>query len=499
MSSIAVNKGYDWKLTGFEYSHSMEDPTVPLKVLPSLDIYEPPEKNPSMRSTNSRSQSNLTATDSWGMGCLIWEIFNGLLPNDKMLKNPGKIPKRLIPAFNSLINVDTSKRLTPAKFIEFCRQKGGFMDNAFVDTLLFLEEIQMKEPEEKNKFFAELTPKLDDFPHQLCIFKILPQLLNAFDFGNAGSSVLAPLFKLGTFLEQPEYQKKIIPIVVKLFSSTDRTTRMRLLQQLPSFVDNLSTAIINDQIFPNICQGFQDTNPAIRENTIRSIVYLAPKLNYNNMNVELMKYFARLQGNDEQGMIRTNTTVCIGKIAPFINPKLRQRILLSAFPKAMRDPFPLTRLAGLMAIANTDKFYTIRDIAGKILPSLCTLSIDPEKDVRDEAFKTIKYFLTKLEKISENPDLALDMEKDVQSCSLDLKNETSWTSWAMTSLSSKMSNYKGKNQQASVALNTQPLAPTTKSDSPQANAKEKAPSTTSNTSQRSDISPMKISVLDPSK
>jgi SCY1-like protein 1 len=87
------------------------------------------------------------------------------------------------------------------------------------------------------------------------------------------------------------------------------------------------------------------------------------------------------------------------------------------------------------------------------------LSIDPEKDVRDEAFKTIKQYMQKLEKVSEQPEVALDMEKDVQSCALDLKNETSWTSWAVNSLSTKMSSYKNKTVQPSVALNTQPLGP----------------------------------------
>lgn len=304
-----------------------------------------------------------------------------------------------------------------------------------------------------------MTQKLDDFPGQLCKFKILPQLLQAYEYGNAGSSVLAPLFKLGKLLDEIEYQKKIIPVVVKLFSSTDRTTRMRLLSQLHLFVEHLSASIINDQIFPHICLGFNDSNPAIREGTIRSMVLLAPKLNYNNINVELMKHFARLQAQDDQGMIRTNTTVCIGKIAPYINPQLRQRILLSAFPKAMRDPFPLSRLSGIIALANTDRFYTLKDIATKVLPSICCLTVDPEKDVRDEAFKTLKQFVKKLEKVSEQPDLALEMEKDVQSCNLDLKNETSWTSWAMTSLSSKMTGYKNKNQQPSIALNTQPLGP----------------------------------------
>jgi SCY1-like protein 1 len=36
-------------------------------------------------------------------------------------------------------------------------------------------------------------------------------------------------------MDEAEYQKKIVPIVVKLFSSTDRTTRMRLLQQVQKF------------------------------------------------------------------------------------------------------------------------------------------------------------------------------------------------------------------------------------------------------------------------
>jgi SCY1-like protein 1 len=133
--------------------------------------------------------------------------------------------------------------------------------------------------------------------------------------------------------------------------------------------------------------------------------------------------------------------------------------LLSAFPKALRDPFPLARLSGVVALANTDRFYTLKDVAGKVLPSLSLACVDPEKDVRDEAFKTIKTFIQKLEKVSESPELALEMEKDVSACNLDVKNETSWTSWAMTSLSAKMSGYKNKNQQPSVALNTQPLGP----------------------------------------
>lgn len=52
---------------------------------------------------------------------------------------------------------------------------------------------------------------------------------------------------------------------------------------------------------------------------LQSMLLLAPKLNEANLNVELMKHFARLQAKDEQGPIRCNTTVCLGKIGSYLS------------------------------------------------------------------------------------------------------------------------------------------------------------------------------------
>ena len=52
------------------------------------------------------------------------------------------------------------------------------------------------------------------------------------------------------------------------------------------------------------------------------MLHMASRLNYKNLNEELMKHFARLQAKDEQGGIRTNTTVCLGKIACYLNPQV---------------------------------------------------------------------------------------------------------------------------------------------------------------------------------
>jgi SCY1-like protein 1 len=93
MSSIVINRAGEWKLTGFEYTHSIEETNVPYKVLNSLNCYDPPEKSPIGANTNRNLNSIPTESgvDSWSFGCLIWEIFNGLLPNINMLKNIGKV------------------------------------------------------------------------------------------------------------------------------------------------------------------------------------------------------------------------------------------------------------------------------------------------------------------------------------------------------------------------------------------------------------------------
>lgn len=75
-------------------------------------------------------------------------------------------------------------------------------------------------------------------------------------------------------LDADNYQRCIVPCVVRLFASTDRATRSRLLQQLDLFVEHLLPATVNDQIFPQVVNGFLDTNATIREQTVKvSISY----------------------------------------------------------------------------------------------------------------------------------------------------------------------------------------------------------------------------------
>lgn len=49
---------------------------------------------------------------------------------------------------------------------------------------------------------------------------------------NYSHALLVFMWQVGKFLSAEEYQQKIIPVIVKMFSSTDRAMRIRLLQQV---------------------------------------------------------------------------------------------------------------------------------------------------------------------------------------------------------------------------------------------------------------------------
>ena len=70
-------------------------------------------------------------------------------------------------------------------------------------------------------------------------------------------------------MEPEEYQKQIVPCVEKMFNITDRQTRVKLLQQMNLYIEHIPQATVNDQLFPSIAMGFNDTHPLVRETTIK--------------------------------------------------------------------------------------------------------------------------------------------------------------------------------------------------------------------------------------
>jgi hypothetical protein len=53
--------------------------------------------------------------------------------------------------------------------------------------------------------------------------------------------------------------------------------------------------LVNKDVFPQVSLGFMDTAPAIRELTVKSMLWLAPKLTPKNIDTLLLPKMAQLQ------------------------------------------------------------------------------------------------------------------------------------------------------------------------------------------------------------
>ena len=62
-------------------------------------------------------------------------------------------------------------------------------------------------------------------------------------------------------------------------------------------------------------------------------------------------------------------------------------MIISAFLRALRDPFPPARMAGINALCGTLEYTPVKECATRVLPTLCTMTVDPEKSVRDQVSK----------------------------------------------------------------------------------------------------------------
>lgn len=99
---------------------------------------------------------------------------------------------------------------------------------------------------------SDLDDLSDDFPEDFFKMKILPELLKSVEFGGGGPKVFGVVMKISKKLTDEEFENKVQPSIIRLFSSPDRAIRVCLLDNLPIMIDRLSQKIVNDKLFPQM-------------------------------------------------------------------------------------------------------------------------------------------------------------------------------------------------------------------------------------------------------
>ncbi|KAA8539702.1 hypothetical protein F0562_026394 [Nyssa sinensis] len=482
LASVVVTQTLDWKLHAFdvlsEFDGNNEASTGPMlqyEWLVGLQ-YKPMELAKSDWTMIRKSPP--WAIDSWGLGCLIYELFSGMkLSKTEELRNTASIPKSLLPDYQRLLSSMPSRRLNSSKLIE----NSEYFQNKLVDTIHFMEILNLKDSVEKDTFFRKLPNLAEQLPRQIVLKKLVPLLASALEFGSAAAPALTALLKMGSWLSAEEFSVKVLPTIVKLFASNDRAIRVGLLQHIDQFGESLSAQIVDEQVYPHVATGFSDTSAFLRELTLKSMLVLAPKLSQRTISGTLLKYLSKLQV-DEEPAIRTNTTILLGNIASYLNEGTRKRVLINAFTvRALRDTFSPARGAGVMALCATSSYYDITEIATRILPNVVVLTIDPDSDVRSKAFQAVDQFLQIAKQYHEKTN-AEDTTGTTSIGISSIPTNASLLGWAMSSLT-----LKGKHSEQTPLSSANSSAPLTSAVSNASSVMDDASTTSVRISSSTDL------------
>nr|POE85614.1 isoform 5 of n-terminal kinase-like protein [Quercus suber] len=462
-SSVFTSESGEWKLAGFEILSSMKEDDAVIftqgSVVPDIGRYSPPEVT--KNGWASVRGSPVHAVDAYDYGILISEVFNGAFSGSDQVGSTKNVPVQMTASYKRLTHAVPKMRLSVGHFLEQGSRHAAFFDTPLIQLANGIENLGLKSESERDIFLNELeaVAESDDFPEDFFKVKVLPELLKAIEFGGGGPKSFSLVMRIASKLSEDEYDTQITPVVVRLFGSPDRALRVCLLDNLPLMIDHLSQKLVTDKIFPQMVTGFTDLAPIVREQTVKAVLVVVPKLSDRVINGELLRHLAKT-ANDEQPGIRTNTTICLGKIARNLGASTRAKVLNAAFSRSLRDPFVHARNASLMALAATVDVFPEEDCAVRMLPAICPLLVDKEKMIRDQANKTFNIYLDRVRRYGVTLPTSV-LPAPESSSAPDTRAGTpqpgnQWMGWAISSFTNKISTASGDMQTNS---NGVPVAP----------------------------------------
>ncbi|KAF2025452.1 ARM repeat-containing protein [Setomelanomma holmii] len=450
-ASIFFSESGEWKLGGFDALSSVkeDDSILPTygSLIPDAGRYMAPEV--SKGGWEVIKQNPTHAVDAYNFGILIFEVFNGSFNSSDQLGQMKSIPPSMHQSYKRLLNPSPKARMSVGQFLDQGRRLGGFFQTPLIQVTEDIDNLGLKAEDERNELLGKLDEVADDFPADFFKMKVLPELLKSVEFGGGGAKVFSTVMQIGQKLSDDEYETRITPVVVRLFANPDRGIRVCLLDNLPLMIDHLPQKVVNDKIFPQMVTGFSDVAPVVREQTVKAVLTVVSKLSDRVINGELLRHLAKT-ANDEQPGIRTNTTICLGKIARNLGQSSRAKVLAAAFARSLRDPFVHARNAALLALAATADLFSEEDCATKLLPIMCPSLVDKEKMIRDQAQKSVDIYITRIRKFAATmPDTVLPSPGLAAAGGAPPRmgtpaNDTSWAGWAISSFTKQLASTSGQ-------------------------------------------------------
>lgn len=130
--------------------------------MPDAGRYTPPEIVKAGWDTIKRNP--LAAVDAYGLGILIFEVFNGGFSGGDQAGKTTNIPPSMHQSYKRLCTANPKLRLSPGHFVEQGKKQGGFFQTPLIRMTEDIDSLGLKSDAEREEFIKYVYSQyLNDF------------------------------------------------------------------------------------------------------------------------------------------------------------------------------------------------------------------------------------------------------------------------------------------------------------------------------------------------
>ncbi|WFD44964.1 Nuclear aminoacylation-dependent tRNA export pathway component [Malassezia psittaci] len=407
-ASVFVSQGGEWLLGGFEVLTTINQPEFLVKYAGQplhSSRYFAPEVEAGWTNV---TQLPVYSPDSFAVGMLAIEVFNGEVPSNPRNFPVGRIPPILYPLLKRLTHADPHARSSTADLIAEGSKPGGFLsENELVQASAAVEEFRMADSSRKKAILDELETLQSKLIPMFSQYKVLPVLIEAFrsrpspngldDGLDLSTRVLLPLIlRLGQSYDEARWGMVLGPPILEAFKTTYSPMRAALLSNMNLYAEHLDIRSVTNRIWPALASWFEDPHEAVRSALLTAIPLLVPKLSDRVLNNDLLRQLAKSQV-DLQPSLRIQSTQLLGQLTPHVTPHTRNNVLVAAFARSLKDNFEQARLSGIEAFSTNVSCFDAEACARHVLPAISPCLLDKNREVREAAMQTLHTYLEKIQ------------------------------------------------------------------------------------------------------
>ncbi|KAM4570357.1 SCY1-like protein 2 isoform 2-T2 [Odontesthes bonariensis] len=398
--NIILNKSGAWKIMGFDFSISSNNPSEaqPKYTCKEWDPNLPPLCLPNpeyLAPEYILSVSCDAASDMYSLGVVMHAVFNEGKPVFQVNKHDifksfsrqldqlssmspallNKIPEGVREHIKMLLSVTPNVRPDADQMTKI-----PFFDDVGAVTLQYFDSLFQRDNLQKSQFYKGLPKVLPQLPKRVVVYRILPALTSEFVNPDMVPFILPNVLLIAEECTKEEYIRLILPDLTPVFKQQEPVQILLIfLQKMDLLLTKTPSEDIKNSVLPMVYRALEAPSVQIQELCLNIIPTFANLIDYPSMKNSLIPRIKSACLQTSSLAVRVNSLVCLGKILEYLDKWFVIDEILPFLQKIpSREPAVLMGILGIYKCTFSHKKLGIpkEHLASKSLPHLVSLSID---------------------------------------------------------------------------------------------------------------------------